>query len=29
VFKGGREVDRLAGAQPKAQIARWLERAIA
>ena len=29
VFKGGREVDRMAGAQPKAQIAKWLERAIA
>jgi thioredoxin len=29
VFKGGREVDRMAGAQPKAAIAKWLERTIA
>jgi thioredoxin 2 len=29
VFKGGREVDRMVGALPKAEIARRLERAIA
>jgi thioredoxin 2 len=29
VFKGGREVDRIVGAQAKAEIARRLERAIA
>jgi len=29
VFKGGREVDRLVGVQPKSEIARRLERAIA
>jgi thioredoxin 2 len=29
LFKDGREVDRMVGAQPKAEIARWIERAIA
>jgi thioredoxin len=29
VFKGGREVDRIVGVQPKAEIARRVERAIA
>jgi thioredoxin len=29
VFKGGREVDRIVGVQPKAEIARRLQRAIA
>jgi thioredoxin len=29
VFKGGREVDRIVGVQPKAEIARRLEQAIA
>ncbi len=29
VFKGGEEVDRIVGVQPKAEIARRLERAIA
>jgi thioredoxin 2 len=29
VLKGGREVDRIVGVQPKAEIARRLERAIA
>jgi thioredoxin 2 len=29
VFKGGREVDRIVGAQPKSEIARRLARAIA
>jgi thioredoxin-like negative regulator of GroEL len=28
VFKGGREVDRIVGVQPKDEIARRLERAI-
>lgn len=29
VFKGGREVDRIVGVQPKAELARRLEKAIA
>ena len=29
VFKGGREVDRIVGVQPKTDIARRVERAIA
>ena len=29
VLKGGREVDRMVGVQPKAEIVRWLERVIA
>ena len=29
VLKGGREIDRLVGVQPKQEIARRLERAIA
>lgn len=29
IFKGGREVDRIVGVQPKAELARRLERAIA
>jgi len=29
VFKGGREVDRIVGVQPKSEIARRVERAIA
>jgi thioredoxin 2 len=29
LFKGGREVDRLLGARPKADIVRWVERVIA
>jgi thioredoxin-like negative regulator of GroEL len=29
VFKAGREVDRIVGAQPKSEIARRLERAMA
>jgi len=29
VLRGGREVDRIVGVQPKAEIARRLERAIA
>ena len=29
VMKGGREIDRIVGAQPKAEIARRLERAVA
>ena len=29
VFKGGREVDRIVGVQPKSEIARRIERAIA
>jgi thioredoxin-like negative regulator of GroEL len=29
VFKGGREVDRIIGAQPKSEILRHVERAIA
>ncbi|MCU1234219.1 MAG: thioredoxin [Candidatus Solibacter sp.] len=29
LIKGGREINRLVGAQPKAEIARWLERALA
>ena len=29
VFRGGREVDRLVGVQPKAEIARRLERVLA
>jgi thioredoxin-like negative regulator of GroEL len=29
VLKGGREIDRLVGLQPKQEIARRLERAIA
>jgi thioredoxin 2 len=29
LIKGGREVDRLVGALPKADISRWLERALA
>jgi len=28
LIKGGREIDRLIGAQPKSEIARWLERSL-
>jgi len=29
LIQGGREINRLVGAQPKSEIARWLERALA
>ena len=29
VLKAGREIDRMVGVQPKSEIARWLQQAIA